>query len=154
MAVPARARDHWNTVEDLGDLRAMPADKRCSYASCPEPGITALGGEDLCCDHFVLCSYEFLEQIDRERAKNGGGNAFFTNIKGSVDSCLRGALEVSMKVSTLDNLQKARLLDIMLWAGEHASRDKLGFAGSSPGQIGRSSYEKPAVRIRNSALPQ
>src|SRR4029077_11205053 len=97
MAVPIRRLEKPEASGDLGELRAMPAQKLCRFAACQEPGITAIGDADLCCDHFVLRCYEFLEQIDLERAKSGCDTTRTAALKRSVNSCLQGALEVSLK---------------------------------------------------------
>jgi hypothetical protein len=162
MAVPVRVAENLKTSGDLGELRAMPVHKPCRFASCQEPGITSIGDEDLCCDHFVMRCYEFLEQVDAERAKNSSDPIQVAALKRSVNSCLQGTLEVSLKSATLSNLQKARLLDIMLWAGEFVhqgdtyfapgsaiSAAKLGIAPREP-----ASYERPQVKTRTNLLPQ
>ena len=151
MVVPVRAMEDPKVAGDLGELRAMPVHKLCRFASCQEPGITAIGNEDLCCDHFLMRCYEFLEQIDAERATNSSDPMRTAALKGSANSCLQGALEVSLKSATLSNLQKARLLDIMLWAGEFVHQGNAHFApvsGISAARLGiappeRASYEKP-----------
>ncbi|HWZ97442.1 MAG TPA: hypothetical protein VN025_06745 [Candidatus Dormibacteraeota bacterium] len=141
----------------------MSAHKRCRYAACQEFGITAIGDEDLCCDHFVSRCYEFLEQIDVERAKSSADLLHSAALKSSVNSCLQGALEVSLRSAALDNLQKARLLDIMLWAGEFVHQNDLHFAPGSglsaakfgiTGERQRGTYEKPQVKTRTTFLPQ
>jgi len=140
----------------------MPVQKLCRFAACQELGITAIGDEDLCCDHFVLRCYVFLEQIDLERAKSACDATRTAALKRSVNSCLQGALEVSLKSATLSNLQKARLLDIMLWAGEFVNQTDSHFApgsGISAARLGlvspeRSSYEKPQVKTRMTPLSQ
>ena len=130
MAVPVRAFGDPTTTGDLGELRAMPVHKPCHFASCQELAITAIGNEDFCCDHFVLRCYEFLEQIDAERAKNGSNPMQSAALKGSVNSCLQGALEVSLKSASLSNLQTARLLDLMLWAGAYVHQNDAHRSGS------------------------
>src|SRR5258707_6316829 len=128
MAVPVRGRREQETKGDSGDLRAMHLHKPCRHDGCLEHGATALGDEDLCCDHFVLRCYEFLQQIDAERGKNSIDFLFTNDLKHSVNSCLLEALEISLLSESLSNLQKARLLDIMLWAGELIHRaDAAGF---------------------------
>jgi hypothetical protein len=162
MAVPVRAMEDPKVVSDLGELRAMPVHKSCCFASCQEPGITAIGDEDLCCDHFLVRCYEFLEQIDAETAKNSSNPTQTAALKSSVNNCLRGALEVSLKSAALSNLQKARLLDVMLWAGEFVHRSDAHFAPASAisaARLGiappeRASYEKPQVKPRTTLLPQ
>jgi hypothetical protein len=163
MAVPVRERQKTAAIGDSGELRAMPVHKRCRYAACQELGITAVGDEDLCCDHFVLRCYEFLEQIDAERAKNGTDMFHSANLRSAVNGCLQGALEVSLKSDTLDNLQKARLLDIMLWAGEYVHRADAHRAGGTgyaaaklrSNEIGqRALYQMPRIKTRTSFFPQ
>jgi len=161
MAVPLRGRRGQETTGDSWDLRAMHRHKPCRYAACLEHGATALGDEDLCCDHFVLRCYEFLEQIDAERGKGNGDFLFTTSLKDSVNNCLHGALEISLRSELLSNLQKARLLDIMLWAGEfihRADAARFGTRGlcvsgvkeASSGQ--RAAYVRPEVKTRTSLL--
>jgi hypothetical protein len=135
----------------------MHLHKPCRYIACLEHGVTAFGDEDLCCDHFVLRSYEFLEQIDSERRKSNNDSCFATNLKESMNECLRGALEVSLKCEALSNLQKARLLDIMLWAGEFIHRTDAGRFGGNGLCVGgvnesstgkRAAYAKPELKSR------
>ena len=157
MAVPARATNKTVFTGDSGESRAMHLHKPCGYADCQEHGIAALGDEDLCCDHFVLRCYEFLQQIDtgRTRGKNDVDSSL--DLMGSVNSCLQGALDVSLRSASLSNLQKARLLDIMLWAGEYihrAEERRFGENGvkQNPGQ--RALYEKPQIRTTTTLVPQ
>src|SRR5215471_18262929 len=105
MAVPVRVLEKKETIGNLGEQRAMHLHKPCRYAACLEHGITSLGDEDLCCDHFVLRCYEFLEQVDAERAKHKSEHFFTTALRSSVNSCLQGALEVSLRSESLNNLQ-------------------------------------------------
>ena len=162
MAVPVRGREKQEN-RDPGELRAMHHHKPCRYAGCLEHGATALGNEDLCCDHFVLRCYEFLQQIDAERGKHSIDFVFTTDLKDSVNNCLHGALEISLRSEALSNLQKARLLDIMLWAGEfihRADANRLGgeglcVSGVNQGCTGkRAAYAKPEVKSRTGDLRQ
>jgi len=162
MAVPVRGREKTDVTGDSGEMRAMPAHKLCRFAACQELGVTAVGDEDLCCDHFVQRCYEFLEQIDAERAKSGADIFHSAQLKYAVNSCLQGALEVSLRSDTLDNLQKARLLDIMLWAGEYVHRADAHRAGGvgyeaaklRSNEIGqRALYQKPQIKTRTSFFP-
>jgi len=40
------------------------------------------------------------------------------SLRGFVEECSRRALDVALRCESLDNLQRGRLLDILLWAGE------------------------------------
>jgi hypothetical protein len=156
MAVPARATDKTVFTGDSGELRAMHLHKPCGYSDCQEHGIASLGAEDLCCDHFVLRCYEFLQQIDvRTRDKKDVDGS--PDQMGSVNSCLQGALEVSLRAASLSNLQKARLLDVILWAGEYVHRAEEHRFNSqavreNSGQ--RATYQKPQIKTSTTLLPQ
>src|SRR5882762_5477600 len=91
MAAPVRGRRKQETKGDSGGLRAMHLHKPCRYDACLEHRVTALGDEDLCCDHFVLRCYEFLQQIDTERIEGRNGFFFTAGLKQSVNNCLQGA---------------------------------------------------------------
>ena len=142
MPVPVRAVEE--VSREMGESRAMPVHKPCLFASCQEPAITAIGDKDLCCDHFVGRCYEVLEQIDTERTRNSSDPMQAAALKKSVNNCLQGALEVALRPITLSNLQKARLLDIMLWAGEFVHQADAHFAqgcGISAAKLGIASPE-------------
>jgi hypothetical protein len=163
MAVPARANEKSVTTGDSGDFRAMHLHKPCGYAACQEPGLASVGNEDLCCDHFVLRCYEFLQQIDAEPSRNDKDCLPSRDLKSAINSCLQGALDVSLRSASLNNLQKARLLDIMLWAGEYIHRSgssrfsdrnlsEAHFVTQSSSQ--RSSYQKPQIKSRTTLPPE
>ena len=157
MAVPGRAAEKTVFTGDSGESRAMHLHKPCGYADCQEHGIASLDDEDLCCDHFVLRCYEFLQQIDAGRTRGKGDVDGSSGLMGSVNSCLQGALEVSLRSDSLSNLQKARLLDIMLWAGEYIHRaEERRFSGQELKQNSgqRSPYQKPQFKTSATLLPQ
>jgi hypothetical protein len=143
MAVSVRATEKSVTTGDSGEFRAMHLHKSCGYANCEEPGITSVGDEDLCCDHFVLRSYEFLQRVDEEQSRGDSGVDESARLTSSVNSCLQGALEVSLRSASLNNLQKARLLDIILWAGEYLHR------GESRRIAGPGSFRENALATKN-----
>jgi len=161
MAVPVKAIETTVFTGDLGESRAMHHHKPCGYANCQEHGIAALGDEDLCCDHFVQRCYDVLQRIEGERAQ-GEKDGDASSAVAQVNDCLQGALEVSLECKSLSNLQKARLLDIMLWGGEFIHRaESQRFGGPSLGDYlgsqsslgGRGSYQRPQVKTGTTLLP-
>jgi len=85
------------------------------------------------------------------------------DLKSAINSCLQGALDVSLRSASLNNLQKARLLDIMLWAGEYIHRSESGRFSSrsslenhlirqSPSR--RSAYQKPQIKSCTTLPPE
>jgi len=89
----------------------------CSRIACPEPVVTSLGLEPFCLDHFCSRCYELLELADHRIVPQHGA----TGLAGAVcalEECARRALEISLGELALNNLDRARLLDIVLWSGD------------------------------------
>ena len=62
--------------------------------------------------------FEVLERLDCGMGLNARGATEAREAKRVADECARGVLEVSLNAAELSNLQKARLLDVLLWAGD------------------------------------
>lgn len=95
----------------------MFAGASCSRADCPERAVTSLGERDFCFDHFCMRCYELLERSHRGADLSYSLEEFSAELF-ALDELARRALEVSFSRLTLNNLDRARLLDILLWAGE------------------------------------
>jgi len=91
--------------------------KLCVLNGCGDAAVTSFGAQDLCLDHFVSQCYEGLDRLD-PRGRPAGRYAERNAMKAFVDECSRRALEVSLSCEKMNNLQRGRLLDILLWAGE------------------------------------
>ena len=109
-------------LENMGDQGAMRAEKSCGVDTCQRLRVAALGAENLCCDHFLARCYELLRTIDPETTMTAFPSAPPAEIRQTMEECSRRALEVSLGTPGLNNLQRARLLDILLWAGDISSR--------------------------------
>jgi len=96
----------------------MNVRNRCSAHSCADSAVTVFAERELCLNHFLSRCYEDLERLDRRGRNPGQNNGEITSLKNFVEECSRRALEVSLSCEHLDNLQRGRLLDILLWAGE------------------------------------
>jgi hypothetical protein len=92
--------------------------RKCSLDSCPDPAVTRLAQHELCLHHFLHRCYEDLDRF----ALRGRGpeldDSGSTAVKAFVEECSRRALEVSLQCQNLDNLQRGRLLDILLRSSE------------------------------------
>lgn len=91
----------------------------CSRSGCPELAVTRLDNQDLCLDHFCRRCYDLLERADGGRGRSN--SRALREQLGALDECTRKALEVSLSSLKLNNLDRARLLDILLWSGDVAS---------------------------------
>ena len=54
--------------------------------------------------------------MDRGMGLRARGATEAREAKRVADECARGVLDVSLKAAELSNLEKARLLDVLLWA--------------------------------------
>ena len=103
----------------LGDSdTAVNGTRACSSDSCADPAVICFAELEFCVKHFVSRCYEDLNHFD-VRA-NGSELTHFVpaDLKTFVEECSRCALTVSLRCQKLDNLQRGRLLDILLWANE------------------------------------
>jgi hypothetical protein len=116
-------------VGTMGEESAMPVEERCGVDSCEERRVAAFRDENLCCDHFLCRGYEFLERIDPNRDLSSNGGEKRAELKRLIEECAQRALEVALGSSNLSNLQRARLLDILLWTTDITIAGQLKNAG-------------------------
>src|SRR5271170_4424772 len=117
--------------------------KFCAVEGCYDLAAAALDEQTLCLDHFLSRCYQALETYDGRRDHTfqvhdteGAQRRHF------LEECSTQALNVGLRNENLNNLQRSRLLDVLLWAGE------LSDCASAP-QFGlRSSSEQSNARGR------
>jgi hypothetical protein len=94
----------------------------CSHAGCTLPAKTALESRNVCLTHFFTACYEKLDKLSRETGNWSYGGAEWENVRRITKECAQGASDYSQNVSELSNLERARLLDIAMWAAELGRR--------------------------------
>src|SRR5438046_10758986 len=99
-------------------MATMLGKRNCRMGSCGGSAITALDHQALCLNHFLLCCYERLEGLDPRGRKFSAEPVDVVSMRAFIEECSRKALDVSLQSQNLSNLQRGRLLDILLWAGE------------------------------------
>ena len=102
----------------LGGMDAKYRERNCAVDSCAGAAITALDHQDLCLNHFLLRCYERLESLDPRGRRFCGEPLDAAAMRAFIEECSRKALDVSLHSKNLSNLERGRLLDILLWAGE------------------------------------
>src|SRR6266481_5169815 len=102
----------------LGGMDTKLEKRDCSVGSCGSAAITTLDRQTLCLNHFLLRCYEKLEGLDPRGRKFSAEPLDLVSMRAFVEECSRKALDVSLQSENLSNLQRGRLLDILLWAGE------------------------------------
>src|ERR1700756_1292439 len=94
----------------------------CFYSGCTRPVLTIFRHEPFCLEHFCKKSYEFLDSVDQHLQSNALSSACTAEQLRVADECARRALDICLSKMILNNLARARLLDILLWSGDIVSR--------------------------------
>src|ERR1700740_3758585 len=102
----------------LGRMDTRLGKRNCDVYACGGAAITSLDQQALCLNHFLPRCYEKLEALDPRGRKLSAETVDLAAMRAFVEECSRKALDVSLQSGNLDNLQRGRLLDILLWAGE------------------------------------
>jgi hypothetical protein len=104
-----------------GELSSMHNPECCHRGNCSRAVVVAFRAEALCLEHFCGSCYEFLEGVDRHQQSSSGAPVPVLEHLFIADECARRVLEICMSATTLNNLERARLLDILLWCGDISS---------------------------------
>jgi hypothetical protein len=103
----------------LTSNRSIGAGTTCARAECQQAAVAVLEEKSLCLDHFFSRCYTALEDFDQYRDYSRvGREQNRARVRAFLDECSAQALNVSLRVTNMSNLQRARLLDVLLWAGE------------------------------------
>lgn len=103
---------------ELGAIFTMCEDRICAVDFCDRTAAACLAQQVFCINHFIDLCYENLQRIDPRCQKADRMPLDLPTLRAFVEECSRSALDVALHCEELDNLQRGRLLDILLWAGE------------------------------------
>ena len=132
----------------------MPTAESCHGRDCSRPVVVTFRAQALCLDHFCTRCYELLDEIDRCQRCHSGTSACTAEHGLIADECAARALDVCMSETLLNNLERARLLDILLWCGDLSSLHR-GKNARAVFERRRTLDEKPELKPlkSGSALP-
>src|SRR5579864_3275336 len=99
-------------------MDTMPANRNCNVDSCKGAAIASLVDQDLCLNHFLERCYEHLDHVDPRGRRGIPEKQEMVEMRAFVEECSHQTLEICLRSSKLTNLERGRLLDILLWAGE------------------------------------
>ena len=99
-------------------MSKMCADQICGVDFCEGRGEARLAQQQFCVAHFIQLCYENLQRIDPRGSTAARANLDPASMRAFIEECSRQALEVALRCENLGNLERGRLLDILLWAGE------------------------------------
>src|SRR5271156_4787636 len=94
---------------------------RCDTGNCGRPAMCSLELRHLCVDHFIARCYERLNECSANRFADPD-EAASVSIDRFLLSSAQQAAGLVHPMRGLDNLERARLFDILLWASELAAK--------------------------------
>ena len=100
--------------------------QRCSATGCQRPVAALFQGRPFCREHFIAQCYEQLEGCSPRLQERPFRAADAESLAGVISECMRQAAHLSQSAQGLDNLERAQLLDILLWAGDVGQRLRRG----------------------------
>ncbi len=139
----------------------MRNPESCHRSGCSRPVTTTFRQEALCLDHFCSRSYEILHALDKRNQLNPSSQTTTAEQLQIADECARRTLDICMSKMLLNNLDRARLLDILLWCGDVvSSRNVAALPAELPGRYeerphprGQESKGAPGSTATQSTLP-
>lgn len=96
----------------------MQDERICAVDFCDGAATASLAQQNFCVNHFIELCYENLQRVDPRGQKAERMLLDLAALRAFVEECSRRTLEVALHCENIDNLQRGRLLDILLWAGE------------------------------------
>src|SRR5580704_1005570 len=103
---------------ELGAISTMFEYKICAVDFCEGAAVASLAQQDFCLNHFIDLCYENLQRIDPRGQKAGRLPIDLPSLRAFVEECSAKTLQVALHCENISNLQRGRLLDILLWGGE------------------------------------
>ncbi len=92
--------------------------ERCSEPGCAEAAIVLIGENWLCSPHFIQRSYQQLEKISAGIRATSFHENHTEESARRLEECMRGAADIACSPAPPSNLERARVVDVLLWASE------------------------------------
>jgi hypothetical protein len=106
--------------ENQNRLSAPQKPDRCAVGNCGRPAMCSLELKRFCVDHFIAQCYERLNRCNASPFADPD-EASSVSIDRFLHSCAQQAASLVHPIRGLDNLERARLFDILLWSSELAA---------------------------------
>ncbi len=92
--------------------------EQCSVVDCGQAAGASLDGESFCREHFIAVCYKRLDHYDNIRKGPGLSATDTESVRRFIHESTRHADEIEHSAPDLDNLDRAKLLHIILSASE------------------------------------
>jgi hypothetical protein len=106
-----------NTPLSVGSKGMVSAKPECKVSCCVKSAVTDLAGEDLCLDHFFTSCYERLDELEPVVCRRSLEGAENLAVGTFLEECSKRTLFICLRHEYLSNLDRSRLLNILLQSG-------------------------------------
>jgi len=99
----------------------MAGTEQCGAPGCDRPAVTTLDVSFFCREHFISTCYEQIDEYAELLADRPFRDTGAQSARKFLTECTRQATDLAQNAPDLDNLERARLLDILLRAADACS---------------------------------
>lgn len=99
---------------------------KCAADGCTEAAAAFLDGREVCRTHFVAGAYRHLDSIAAQIQELHFQTQYGESASQFLEQCMREATNIACAPELPNNLERAQLLDILLWASELYGRLRRG----------------------------
>ncbi len=111
----------------------------CQAGGCANSAVVALSGREFCLHHFVENCYERLDMLEPKLRRLALETGEVRAAKDFLEECSNRTLAVCLRTEQLSNLERSRLLDILLSCGDL----QLMLRGAHSGNSGFAAHGSP-----------
>jgi hypothetical protein len=111
-------RCHSKTRWGPGTMDILTSKESCKTDSCANSAVITLAGQELCLDHFFVSCYERLDNVEPMVRGRSVDATEVQAVRAVLEECSNRALLISLRHEHLNNLDRSRLLEILLLCGE------------------------------------
>lgn len=90
----------------------------CNASGCVNSAVVVITGRDVCLDHFFASCYEQLDVLEPKIRSRSLEPSSIHAAKHFLEECSNRALLISLQYQHLTNLERSRLLEILLSCGD------------------------------------
>ena len=108
------SKTHWGS----GTMDILTSKEGCKTDSCANSAVITLAGQELCLDHFFATCYERLDMVEPMVRGRSVGATEVQAVRAVLEECSNRALLISLRHEHLNNLDRSRLLEILLLCGD------------------------------------